>query len=266
LRARILSALVLFPVAIVAIVKGTPYFEIMAVVAALAMAWEWIRVCGGGSMRFYGYLFVAVIFLSLVAAGMKRFDLALVLVFAGAAAVLYAARVDGAERASWVAAGVIAVGIPVMCAIWIEGAAGAGWQATMWLFGAVWATDIGAYCFGRLIGGVRLAPRISPRKTWAGLIGGAVCAALWSVGWGWHLGAPSFGVLVIAGLLAALIAQAGDLGVSLVKRRFGVKDASALIPGHGGVLDRSDGLLGTAPILAIILFIAENGGTSWLGL
>lgn len=266
LRARILSALVLFPLAIAAIIGGTPYFEVLALVAALAMAWEWVRICGDGRMELHGYLFLAVIFIAMAAAGVRRFDLALVVIVTGAAAVLYASRVYDGERAVWMAAGVIAIGLPVVSVIWIENASGAGWPATMWLFGAIWATDVGAYGFGRWLGGARLAPRISPGKTWAGLIGGAGCAALWSILWGWHLDAPSLALLGAAGLVTAVIAQAGDLGVSVVKRRFGVKNASGLIPGHGGVLDRADGLLGSAPILAIMLFVTEGGRASWLGL
>ncbi len=266
LAARILSALVLAPAAIAAVVAGTPFFEVLAMAAALVMAWEWIRVCGGEPIRLPGYLFMAVIFMAMAAAGLKHFDLALILIVTGAAAVLYASRVDDADRAVWIAAGVIAVGLPMVSLIWIEISSGAGWQATMWLFGAVWATDVGAYVFGRWIGGARLAPRISPGKTWAGLAGGVVCAALWSIIWGWHLGAPSLVLLGFAGILTAVIAQAGDLSVSVVKRRFGVKNTSGLIPGHGGVLDRIDGLLGCSPVLAIILLVTEGGRAPWLGL
>ncbi len=266
LRARILSALVMLPAAVAAVIAGSPYFELLAMLAALAMAWEWARICNDGRLGLHGYLHLAIMVLAIAAAGLKSFDLSLVILATGSAAVLYAARVESVERASWAAAGVLAVGLPVVALIWIEGASGAGWQAVMWLFGAVWATDIGAYCFGRWIGGARMAPRISPGKTWAGLAGGAACAAAWSVLWGWHLEAPSLLWLGIAGILAALIAQAGDLGVSVVKRRFGVKDASGLIPGHGGVLDRVDGLMGSAPVLALALFAAEGGRASWLGL
>ncbi len=266
LRARILSALVMLPAAVAAVMAGSPYFEVMAILAALVMAWEWARICNEGRLGLHGYLHLAIMALALAAAALKSFDLSLVIVVTGSAAVFYAARVASDDRAAWAAAGVLAVGLPVVALIWIEGASGAGWQTVMWLFGAVWATDIGAYGFGRWIGGARMAPRISPGKTWAGLAGGAACAAAWSVLWGWHLAAPSLLWLGIAGILVAIFAQAGDLAVSVVKRRFGVKDTSGLIPGHGGVLDRVDGLMGSAPVLAVSLFAVEGGRASWLGL
>lgn len=266
LSARILSALVLLPVAVAAVVSGTPYFELFVMVAALAMSWEWARICGDGRLGVHGCLFMAIIVLALAAAALKRFDLALVVAVTGAAAVYYAARAADGRRAPWIAGGVLAVAIPVISMIWIGTSPGAGWQAVLWLFGAVWATDIAAYGFGRWIGGARLMPSISPNKTWAGLLGGIACAALWSVAWGWWLGAPSLVLLVLAGAVTAVIAQAGDLGVSKVKRRFGVKDASGLIPGHGGVLDRADGVMGAAPALAIVLLLTEGNRVSWLGL
>lgn len=264
LRARILSALVLFPVAVSAVVYQTPWFEIMVIVAAIAMAWEWARICAIGRFELYGYLSVGITVLALAGAGVRRFDLALVVIVMGAAAVLYAARAVDMERAPWAAGGVLAVGLPIICLIWIENSTATGWLAVLWLFGAVWATDIGAYGFGSVIGGARLAPRISPGKTWAGLLGGILCAVLWSALWGIWFATPSPIVLGLVGAVCAVTAQAGDLGVSVVKRRFGVKNASGLIPGHGGVLDRADGLMTTAPALAMLLFVSEGNKASWL--
>lgn len=265
LRMRILSALVLLPAAVAAVVSGSPFFELLAIAAALAMSWEWSRICAQGRFGLDGWLFGAIIFLAVAAAGLLRFDLALVLIVTGAAAVYYAARAVEGGGAVWVAAGVPAVGLPVISLIWLEGGSAAGWHAVLWLFGAVWATDIGAYVFGRWIGGARLAPRISPSKTWAGLLAGVVCASLWSVSWGWWFGASSLLIAAVIGGFTAVLAQAGDLGMSVVKRHFGVKDASGLIPGHGGVLDRVDGLLATAPALAAAVLATRGGTAPWLG-
>ena len=123
----------------------------------------------------------------------------------------------------------------------------------VWLLMVVWATDSAAYLVGRRVGGARLAPSISPGKTWAGLGGGVIGASLASVIVAWALGSER--LVHAAGLGAgfAVIAQLGDLAESMLKRRAGVKDSGSLIPGHGGVLDRVDGLLLTAPALSLLL-------------
>jgi phosphatidate cytidylyltransferase len=121
----------------------------------------------------------------------------------------------------------------------------------LWLFAVTWATDILAYFAGRAIGGPKLAPRISPNKTWAGLIGGMVGAGLlgWAAAWYFEM-EPVFHWL---GAPMGLIAQAGDLYESWVKRRAGVKDSGSILPGHGGVLDRLDGLLAVALATTLLL-------------
>jgi phosphatidate cytidylyltransferase len=139
-----------------------------------------------------------------------------------------------------------------------------GQLTIFWLFGVVWATDIGAYAAGRTIGGAKLAPRISPNKTWAGLAGGVLSAGLVGLGVAiWFVKDPH--PLALAGLSAALavLAQLGDLGESSLKRHFGVKDSGRLIPGHGGVLDRCDGLLSTAPAVALLCWFAGGNFFRW---
>jgi phosphatidate cytidylyltransferase len=129
---------------------------------------------------------------------------------------------------------------------------------------AVAATDIGAFFAGRLIGGPKLAPRISPKKTWAGLIGAMLASAAVGVIFAAvDPRAPSGGVLMVAGALLAVIAQAGDLGESWVKRRFGAKDSSHLIPGHGGLLDRVDGLIAAGAALAVFQWVSDGSLLTW---
>jgi len=151
--------------------------------------------------------------------------------------------------------------LPCVLLLWLGRAEGAGRVTVLWIFAVVWATDIGAYLVGRQIGGPRLAPRWSPRKTWAGLAGGTAGAAL--AGWA-TAGALGISpmlplVLVSAGL--AIVGQFGDLAESVAKRRFGVKDSSGLIPGHGGLLDRLDGLLAVVPAVAVLSLI--GGALPW---
>lgn len=125
-----------------------------------------------------------------------------------------------------------------------------GVTAALWVFGMVWATDIGAYFAGRAFGGARLAPKISPSKTWSGLIGGMVAALIVSATLGDRGGI--IGVPLWIGLFMGLLAQLGDLGESWMKRRAGVKDSGKLIPGHGGLFDRVDGLLPVALVLGAL--------------
>ncbi len=130
-----------------------------------------------------------------------------------------------------------------------------GVTAALWVFGMVWATDIGAYFAGRAFGGARLAPRISPSKTWSGLAGGMIAALIVSATLGDRGGIV--GVPLWIGLIMGLVAQLGDLGQSWMKRRAGVKDSGKLIPGHGGVFDRVDGLLPVALILGGLAFAGQ---------
>jgi len=130
-----------------------------------------------------------------------------------------------------------------------------GMTAALWVFGMVWATDIGAYFAGRAFGGARLAPAISPSKTWSGLIGGMVAALIASATIGDRAGIV--GVPLWIGLFMGLLAQLGDLGESWMKRRAGVKDSGKLIPGHGGLFDRVDGLLPVALLLGALAFMGD---------
>lgn len=136
-------------------------------------------------------------------------------------------------------------------------------NSLFWFLALVVANDCFAYGVGRVVGGPRLAPRISPKKTWSGTIGGAVAAALAAAGAGWAMGAASPLLLGLAGLLLAVVAQIGDLAESWLKRIVGVKDAGTMIPGHGGVLDRVDGIAAAAIALAIAQAVAWAPALQW---
>jgi phosphatidate cytidylyltransferase len=152
----------------------------------------------------------------------------------------------------WWLAGFSYVGAPLVAMWWLR-TLDAG-LLVLWVFFIVWATDIGGYFFGKGIGGPKLAPSISPKKTWAGLIGGvafSVAAAL-ALHFIFGLLENKSAVILASGLLAVW-AQVGDLVESAIKRHFGVKDSGELIPGHGGLLDRVDGLVFVAPAMAMLI-------------
>ena len=260
---RIVSALMLAPLPVAAIWFGWPWLPLLTGLAAAIMAWEWGRLCRGGRFGQTGILLVAIVLAAVVAAAFAFPWLALGTALLGAGLVLGAARRTGDAEPQWTAFGTLWVALPCVCLLWLAGDGPAGRATLLWLLAVVWATDIGAYATGRTFGGPRLAPRWSPRKTWAGLAGGTACAAL--VGWAtaaWLGISPAVPLAILSAGLA-IVGQFGDLAESVAKRRFGVKDSSGLIPGHGGLLDRLDGLLAVLPVVALLTLIGGRSLLAW---
>jgi phosphatidate cytidylyltransferase len=262
LAPRVLSALVLAPAALAAAWFGWPWLPLLTALAGAGMAWEWARLCRAGELGASGVVLIAVVLAATAAGAAGWLAGALAVSLGGAAAVFAAARREHGGEPRWLAAGALWLGLPCALLLWLAPADGSGRGTVVWLFAVVWATDIGAFAAGRGIGGPRLAPRWSPQKTWAGLIGGAAGAALagWAAAVLLGAGATLPLVLVSAGL--ALVEQFGDLAESMAKRRFGVKDSSGLIPGHGGLLDRLDGMLAVVPAVAL-LSLLDGGVLAW---
>ncbi len=258
---RVLWGLVLAAAALALAYAGGFAFNLLVLVAAALMAYEWNLLCNGGATPTGATLAGATV----AAAGMAAIgepDLALIAV-APAAALAFAVAWATRLHRLWAAAGVVYIAVPCIAVIWLRAAPAVGLETIVWLLAVVWATDVGAYFAGRGIGGPKLAPRISPGKTWAGLVGGVVCAALVGAATTVLLELPSRAPLILLSALLAVVAQAGDLFESLVKRRFEAKDSGELIPGHGGVLDRLDGLLAAAPVVAVITVFSGQGVLAW---
>ena len=263
LRVRAISALVLAVPALAAVYVGAPVFDLLLGVVVLLMAFEWDRLCAGPRGAYAKandpatWVLVLAIFAIVVAAMLQARGLALLLTLAGFAAVFLIAR--GIERRAPLlqALGALYIGVPYIALVWLRADSANGLVTLFWLLGIVWATDTGALFAGRSIGGPKLAPVISPNKTWAGLAGGMLAAAAVGVGYALWLGSPVGLAALISGGLA-VVAQAGDLAESLVKRHFGVKDSGTIIPGHGGVFDRVDGLLAVAPVWALVIQVTAD--------
>lgn len=264
LRPRIVSAVVMAGIVLVALEAGPVAFDVLVALAAAVLAWEWTRICGGGRFGWTGFVqAMAVLGVVAVASALSPL-VGVALIVAGCIGDYLAARISGRAHPRWIAAGTVYIGLPCIALVWLRGEDQAGRALILWLFVTVWATDIGAYFAGRLIGGPRLAPRLSPNKTWAGLVGAALSAAIVGLALpALDPGAPSPPVLALAGSVLAITAQAGDLAESFVKRRFGVKDASRLIPGHGGLFDRVDGLLAAALVLAVWQWATGGAILAW---
>jgi len=216
---------------------------------------------GGLVARTLAAVILAPLVLLVVYIGSPLFEAVVVI---GSLVLLWEWRGISGGDAGWMVAGLIYVIPPAAALVWLRLDPTQGRETVYWLMAAIWATDIGAYAAGRTIGGPRLAPSISPKKTWSGLAGGITCAALVGAGAATYLGKSAAWPLALASAGLAVVGQAGDLLESALKRRFGVKDASRLIPGHGGLLDRVDGLLPAVLVVALVHWITGRGALAWL--
>lgn len=219
LRIRVLSAVVLVPLALGCVWIGALPYVLLIGAATAGLGTEWIRLRSGETrntsrlVTVAGFLYVAIASASL---------------------------------------------------LWLRTDPLVGRANVLIVLLLVWASDVGAYATGRAIGGPRLAPQISPSKTVAGAVGGLIAAVVVGLGTAQVLSPPLH--LPRAALLAAalgVVAQAGDLFESWVKRRLGVKDSGTLIPGHGGLFDRLDALLAAAPAAALLALLARHGVAWW---
>lgn len=252
---RVLSGIALVVVALgTAVIGGRP-FAALWWLAAVSVLWEWQRMIGGP--RLTGRLLAggaAVTIAAVLAETLLVWPALALLVLGSGLAALLAER----DRRTWAAAGVAYAGALVLAVDLLRQSFPFGFEAIAWLFAVVWGTDVMAYVGGRVIGGPKLAPRWSPKKTWAGFLVGIGCGSL--AGLAVAPAQGRYGIYLGLGLLAGALAQFGDLFESMMKRRFGVKDSSHLIPGHGGVMDRLDGFWAAA-VGAALLGVARFGVT-----
>ncbi|MFF0918948.1 phosphatidate cytidylyltransferase [Rhizobium leguminosarum] len=266
LKLRIVSGLILAAIVLAATWYGGLAFRILAVVIGLLIYYEWSKMTG-----------------------IARDWVANAVGWIGEAAIAFLVLVGNFEFAAGMLAGVTAVGIALIIlqgtsralpvGLFYAGATGLslaairsddglGLYAMLFVFAVVWATDILAYFVGRALGGPKLAPSISPGKTWSGAIGGAVSAVVAGVVLV-HFLLPGAEIIAAGvALVLSVCSQSGDLFESFIKRKFGVKDSSRLIPGHGGVMDRVDGLIFacfSAFLLAGLFSLIKGAGMTSLG-
>lgn len=255
LQLRVISATVLAPIAVAAVYFGEFYFTIFMGIAAAAMSFEWSRTSFRKNVSSYIALITIWILMSLylahTGAVLAAFLSILICTF-GVLVLTWFQKTDKEWKGAFI--GPFYVGVPVICLIFLRAVPENGAALTASLFFIVWATDTGAYFAGRTIGGPKIAVSISPNKTWAGLVGGMIAAALVAVLCVHYLlnTGVSLPLVAMSGAFLAIVAQAGDFAESGWKRYFGIKDASHIIPGHGGVLDRLDGVLFVAPALYVL--------------
>jgi len=211
-------------------------------------------IFSGLSLRIISGVIMAAVVLAVLWAG--GFLFALLTILAALQMLREWDNLTANEDSIWRFAGLFYVAIPCASLLWLRSQ---NIAFVFYILFVVWATDIGAYFSGRIIGGAKLAPAISPNKTWAGLGGGMTAAGI--VGGLSHLFSPyptTIWGAILLGMVLAVLAQISDLFESWLKRRAGVKDSSSLIPGHGGLLDRVDGLIFTLPLFAMLAYLGSN--------
>jgi len=275
LALRVLSALVMAPVAIAAVWMGSWVFALFWLGAALLVLWEWIHLVAGPRHTLMFSASASALAVAALVEFRERPITAMLLIVLGAiASLIFAQRRDRL----WVTAGIGYAGALLLAPMFLRADPDYGLFALLLLFAVVWTTDVMAYFAGRAFGGPKLCPAISPKKTWSGAIGGTICATVLAVLLPRILGAVAPaefaasvkfvhpGVLAIIGVMLSVLAQLGDLLESWIKRRFGAKDASHLIPGHGGVMDRLDGFWAAAVAAGLVGLIHGGLSNAALGL
>jgi phosphatidate cytidylyltransferase len=287
LTLRIISAAVLIPIVVAAVYAGHPAWDLLVILFAGVMAWEWSKIAGRcqpvtDSQRNLAIVGTTLLVVGNMLASVFReawpqilrdwsntlFVITLVAWLVTIAPYNRLTGISGNRRALrfssfWFLLGYVYVFVPCMEIIHLRADPAVGLQQILWIVALVIFADTGAYIAGRSIGGPKLAPRISPNKTWAGLGGAVVSAAIMGAITGFLMDRTSLALIAVSGGLG-IVAQMGDLAESAFKRHFGVKDASNIIPGHGGALDRVDGLIAVAAAVAGINYLIGSSVLTWL--
>jgi phosphatidate cytidylyltransferase len=253
LKTRLISG-VLLAAAAIGLTWASPWtFALLVLAVSIIVAWEWGRIVrdGGIDMIFVVHASALCAAVALGVVGQPVLGLIALLV-----GTIVTALLGFGDRGPMTAVGLIYAGLPAVALVWLRGARPYGFEAALFLLLSVWATDTGAYAAGRLIGGPKLAPAVSPNKTWSGLLGGVTASALVALVLALAINAGP-ARLVLTAVFLAVISQAGDLMESALKRQHAVKDASNIIPGHGGFMDRVDGLIFASVAAAVLAAMVD---------
>jgi len=254
---RAVSALVLAGIGVLSIGAGGILFNVAVLVVAALLVWEWARLADRSAVR-AGVAGLSVLAALTVGLVFSPLSIAFGLVVA-VAVVWLAARLIAVPSGGWIALGILYVGAWAVAVLWLRAEPTGGREAVFWLVAVCVATDTGAYFIGRLIGGPKLAPRLSPKKTWAGCIGGLLCAGALGYGAAPYMRMSDAALLPAASVGVSIAAQLGDLLESAAKRRYGAKNSGSLIPGHGGLFDRFDSIIGATLAVAVAcLFVGRS--------
>ena len=258
---RIVSALILAPIVLAAIIYGEHAYDVLVAVFGALMAWEWEKMLADRK----SYVGVSLTLMSSMVVFLTNFNPVFVLgIIAFFAVFLYVKS----GKNLLLSFGAFYIGLPLLSMMYVAYFSDSGsgdlnysYMYILWLLFVVWATDVGGYVVGKSIGGPKLVPKISPNKTWAGLIGGMLFSVMITYCFvitmnHYYASALSMKYFLLSSVILAFVSQVGDIFESKIKRYLDIKDSSNLIPGHGGIFDRVDGLLFAAP--AVALFVLLN--------
>jgi phosphatidate cytidylyltransferase len=255
---RVIAALVLAPVAIAIAWLGGWLWTTLVTLAAIGLYVEWLMIAGMARETRVVTSGAVALGISGLCLAAGRIDASVLALALGLAAVALLSP----QRRSWIATGFCYAAAAQIASVLVRLDQTSGFVALILVLLVVWATDIGGYFAGRGIGGPKLWPRVSPRKTWAGAVGGFAASLVVAAGFA-VVGLGKTGPLLLLGAVLSIASQLGDLFESAVKRRFGVKDSSHIIPGHGGLMDRLDGFVAAVVVAAIFGFL--RGGVDGVG-
>jgi phosphatidate cytidylyltransferase len=258
---RVASAMVLVPLAIAAAYAGGWYWAALVTLCAIGLFVEWLMVTGVSGNAPLAVTGAAILAIAAPFLALRNVDMALIVLALGVAAVAFR---SSAPR-SWPIGGFLYAATAQVSSILVRLDHGQGFTALVFILLVVWCTDIGGYFAGRSIGGPKLWPRVSPNKTWAGAAGGFILSLIVAAGFA-ASGVGKMGPLLIMASALSVASQLGDLLESAVKRRFGVKDSSHIIPCHGGLMDRLDGYVAAVALAAILGILRGGAGGVGTGL
>jgi phosphatidate cytidylyltransferase len=250
---RVASAVVLVPLAIAAAYAGGWYWAALVTLCAIGLFVEWLMVTGVSGNAPLVVTGAAILAIAAPFLVLRNIDIALIVLALGVVAIAF----RSAAPRSWAIGGFLYAAAAQVSSILVRLDHKDGFVALVFILLVVWCSDIGGYFAGRAIGGPKLWPRVSPNKTWAGAVGGFVLSLVVAGGFAMNGFGKMAPLLMVASVLS-VASQLGDLLESAVKRRFGVKDSSHIIPGHGGLMDRLDGFV-AAVVLAAILGVLRGG-------
>ena len=255
---RVVAALVLAPLTIAIAWIGGWLWLLLVMAAAALLYFEWLMIVGASRNWAIVGLGVATLVVAGLSLGFGKPGLLPAVLVVGLILSVLLAQ----EQRWWTSSGLVYASAALIAAALVRSDPDMGFVALMFVLLVVWVTDIGGYFAGRGVGGPKLWPRVSPKKTWAGAIGGLVLSLVIAAAFA-LLGFGRMFPLLLLGAVLSVVSQLGDLFESAIKRQFGVKDSSQIIPGHGGLLDRLDGFVAAIVFAALIGFM--RGGLDGVG-